>query len=142
MNAPPWGRCSALSGMHEGTVSSVPPGASQGVTLSLLQPHPGPGVTPGAGTGLSPANLSCEAIAAYRCPPQDGESAMENVLSEMANSVARFVMLGIWLGAYPPMHAYGGVVVAAQPPALMFCQPSINGTPPTMCMAASWLATE
>jgi hypothetical protein len=43
---------------------------------------------------------------------------MENVLSEMANSVARFVMLGIWLGAYPPMHAYGGVVVAAQPPTL------------------------
>src|SRR5207248_2654382 len=81
---PPWGRCSALSGMHEGTVSSVPPGASQVVTLLLSQPHPGPDVTPGAGTGLSPVKLSKEAIAGYRCPPHDGESAIENVVSEMS----------------------------------------------------------
>src|SRR5215470_2897349 len=123
--------------MHDGMVSSLPLGESHGVTLLLSHPHPGRDAMPGAGVGLSPRKPSSVAAAAYRCPPQDGESIIENVLSEMANFVARFVMLGIWLGTYPPTQAYGGVAVAAQVPFLMFCQPFICGTPPTMCMAAS-----
>src|SRR5215468_3679959 len=127
--------------MHDGMVSNWPPGESHPVTLLLSHPHPGWGVTPGVRVGLFPRNPSSEDVTAYRCPPHDGESIIENVSSEMANFVASFVMLGIWPGTYPPTQAYGGVAVAAQPPAVMFCQPFICGTPPTMCMAASWLAT-
>jgi hypothetical protein len=81
-----------------------PCGPSQGATRLLSHPHPGPGVTPLTGVGLSPVNPSVDAMTAYRCPPQDGESAMENVLSLIAKSCASVVRLGICAGWYPLMH--------------------------------------
>src|SRR5215208_4405477 len=46
-----------LSGTHEGTLIQADVGDDlQGATRFELQPQPGPGSTPGAGSGLSPLN--------------------------------------------------------------------------------------
>ncbi len=53
-NAPPNRSPGRRAGTQLGTSSDRPPGPVHGVTRLLSQPHPGPGVTPLAGTGLSP----------------------------------------------------------------------------------------
>src|SRR5215472_9687430 len=72
-------------------------------------------------------------MTAYRCPPQDGLSAMENVRSLMANFFARAVRLGTWAGVYPPMQAYP--VLGPQPGT--FCQPSIFPPSIAFCCEAT-----
>ena len=71
--------------MHDGSVFWTPAGLIHVVTLLESHPQPRPGVTPLAGCGLSPVNPSSVPATAYRWPPHEGESAIENVSSEMAN---------------------------------------------------------
>src|SRR5215467_1764242 len=132
-NAPPLGSPSEKSGTQLGTFLMPPPGGCHGVILLESHPHPGPLVTPGVGPGFPPRNPSSEAITAYRCPPQDGLSAMVKVRSLMANRFASAARFGTCADVYPPRHTYP--LLAWQPGT--FCQPSIF--PPSM--AACWEAT-
>src|SRR5690348_17752333 len=94
--------------MQLGSMWMPPSGPRHAATRLLSQPQPGPGVTPVATTGLSPVKPSVDAMTAYKCPPQDGESAMLNVMSEMANWPAMLMRFGIEAGWYPLMHWYLG----------------------------------
>src|SRR5690242_15586710 len=85
-------------GTQLGTSWARPLGPVHGVTRSLSQPHPGPGVTPLAGTGLSPKKLSADAATMSVCPAQEAESPEERVWSLIAKCCARAVMLGTWDG--------------------------------------------
>src|SRR5215472_13015026 len=82
-NAPPFASPREKSGIQPGIILVVPCGDTHGVILSELQPHPGCAVTPLRGTGLSPVKRSNEPATAYRWPPQDGLSFIENVSSLM-----------------------------------------------------------
>src|SRR5215470_20412092 len=87
-NAPPLRLPREYCGTQLGTRWTLPPGARHWVRCLESQPHPGPGLTLWAGNGLLPRNPSSDPITAYRWPPQDGLSAMENVRSLMANLLA------------------------------------------------------
>ncbi len=106
-NAPPsgyWAAGRPGSGTHDGTIRCFPAGLIHWVTLSLSQPHPFSPVVPFGAYGLLPVKPSRLPATAYRCPPHDGESAIENVSSEMANRPARVVRLGTCDGWKPVMH--------------------------------------
>src|SRR5262249_45706718 len=99
-NAPPNGRLSDGSGMQLGTFCVLAwTDRLHGGTLPELQPHPGPGCMPRAGFGLLPVKPSRLPMAAYRWPPHDGEPAMLNVASEIANRFASETRFGTWLGS-------------------------------------------
>src|SRR6516164_10220350 len=90
-NAPPNRSPGTWAGTQLGTSAERPLGPVHGVTRSLSQPHPGPGVTPWAGTGLSPKKWSADAATMSMCPAHEAESPEENVWSLIAKRCARVV---------------------------------------------------
>src|SRR5262245_8766871 len=98
LKAPPLGSPRVKSGTQLGTLLVWPLGEVHGVTSLESQPHPLPGLTPGAGTGFWPLKPSSEPITAYMLPPHDGLSAIEKVWSLIANRFASRTTLGTWAG--------------------------------------------
>src|SRR5262245_15164544 len=92
--APPNRSPGRRAGTQLGTSWERPLGPVHGVTRSLSQPHPGPGVTPLAGTGLSPWKPLADAATMSMCPAQEAESPEEKVRSLTAKRCAKAVMLG------------------------------------------------